>query len=58
MVNNLTDMNLTYFYLDEKSLSYSNLLEKILIGDSSLSDNNSNHDARQENYYNVKFYYL
>ena len=51
-------MNLTYFYLDEKSLSYSNLLEKILIGDSSLSDNNSNHDARQENYYNVKFYYL
>lgn len=48
-------MHFSYFYLDEKSLSYSNLLEKILNADNNISDNEKrNLEADfSKNYYNV-----
>ncbi len=48
-------MHFNYFYLDEKSLSYSNLLEKILVSDNNVGDadkKNMEYDFNK-NYYNV-----
>ena len=49
-------MHFGYFYLDEKSLSYTNLLEKILYAENSIGESEKK-DLEQEftkNYYNVK----
>lgn len=56
-------MHFSYFYLDEKSLSYSNLLEKILNADNNIGENEKkNLEADfSKNYYNVinfKIFYL
>lgn len=53
-------MHFSYFYLDEKSLSYSNLLEKILSADNNVGDTERrNLEADfSKNYYSVKFNFL
>jgi hypothetical protein len=48
-------MHFNYLYLDEKSLSYSNLLEKILNADNSIGDNEKRKldEDFSKNYFNV-----
>jgi len=48
-------MHFNYFYLDEKSLSYTNLLEKIMVADNNMSDKDMNKLEQDftKNYYNV-----
>jgi len=50
-------MHFSYFYLDEKSLSYTNLLEKILNADNNIGDNERKklEIDFSKNYYNVSF---
>jgi len=56
LIENISEMHFNYFYLDEKSLSYSNLLEKILNADNYMGENERRNIEADfsKNYYNVK----
>jgi len=53
-------MHFNYLYLDEKSLSYTNLLEKILNADNAIGDNETKQLETDfsKNYYNVIYIFL